>query len=130
MQIRLVSLMVDDQDKALRFYTEILGFEPCADVPMGTYRWLTVTAPDGIEGMELVLEPTSFAPARVYQAALYQAGIPATTFISSRIHLEYARLKSLGVIFRSEPKDLGPVTTVVFEDTCGNLINLAQPAGH
>ncbi len=128
MQIRLISILVDDQDKALRFYTSILGFEPCADVPMGAYRWLTVTSPDGLDGVELVLEPMAFAPAQVYQQALFEAGIPATAFISQDIHKEYARLKSLGVIFRSEPKDLGPVTTVMFEDSCGNLINLAQPA--
>ncbi len=127
MQIKLVSLPVDDQDKALRFYTEILGFEPCADVPMGAYRWLTVTSPDGVDGIELVLEPMAFPPAQVYQAALFNAGIPTTAFISQNIHAEYARLKSLGVTFRGEPKDLGPVTTVIFEDTCGNLISLAQP---
>jgi catechol 2,3-dioxygenase-like lactoylglutathione lyase family enzyme len=129
MQIKLVSILVDDQERALRFYTEILGFEPCADVPMGSFRWLTVTSPDGADGVELVLEPISFGPARLYQAARYHAGIPATTFVSLNIHHEYARLKSLGVAFRTEPQDLGPVTTVVFDDTCGNLINLAQPAG-
>lgn len=128
MQIKLVSVPVDDQEKALRFYTEVLGFEPCADVPMGAFRWLTVSSPDGMDGVELVLEPMSFGPAQVYQAALYDAGIPATAFISTNIHLDYARMKSLGVVFRGEPKNLGPVTTVVFEDTCGNLINLAQPA--
>lgn len=127
MQIKLATVLVDDQDKALRFYTQVLGFEPCADVPMGAYRWLTVTSPDGMDGVELVLEPTAFPPAQVYQAALYDAGIPATSFISHDIHRDYARMKSLGVNFRGEPKDLGPVTTVVFEDTCGNLINLAQP---
>ena len=127
MQIKLISLLVDDQDRALRFYTTILGFEPCADVPMGAYRWVTITSPDGIDGIEMVLEPTAFEPARVYQAALYDAGIPATAFMSANIHREYARLKSLGVVFRGEPKNLGPVTTCLFEDTCGNLINLAQP---
>lgn len=129
MQIKLVSLLVDDQDKAFRFYTSILGFEPCADVPMGAYRWLTVQSPDGIDGVELVLEPMAFPPARVYQAALFNAGIPATAFMSQDIHREYARLRSLGVTFRSEPKNLGPVSTCLFEDTCGNLINLAQPNG-
>ncbi len=128
MQIKLVSIPVDDQDKALRFYTSILGFETCADVPMGPYRWLTVTSPDGMDGVELVLEPMSFEPARVYQVALFNAGIPATAFISKNIHADYTRLRSMGVIFRSEPQDLGPVTTCIFEDTCGNLINLAQPA--
>ena len=126
MQIKLVSVMVDDQDKAFHFYTNILGFEPCADVPMGPYRWLTLSSPDGVFGVELVLEPMSFPPARVFQQALYEAGIPATSFISDDIQRDYARLKSLGVKFRSELKDLGPVTMVTFEDTCGNLINLAQ----
>ncbi len=129
MQIKLVSIMVDDQDKALRFYTSMLGFQPCADIPMGAYRWLTVTSPDGKDGVELVLEPMAFAPAQVYQQALFNAGIPATAFISANINADYARLKSLGVVFRSEPTDLGPVTTCIFEDTCGNLINLAQPTG-
>jgi catechol 2,3-dioxygenase-like lactoylglutathione lyase family enzyme len=129
MQIKLVSIMVDDQDKALRFYTSILGFEACADIPMGHYRWLTVTSPDGMQGVELVLEPMAFPPAQVFQQALFNAGIPATAFISTNINADYARLKSLGVMFRSEPKDLGPVTTCTFEDTCGNLINLAQPVG-
>jgi catechol 2,3-dioxygenase-like lactoylglutathione lyase family enzyme len=128
MQIKLVSVPVDDQDKALRFYTEVLGFEPCADVPMGAFRWLTVTSPDGMDGVELVLEPMRFPPAQVYQAALFNAGIPVTSFISDNIHLDYARMRSLGVVFRSAPKDLGPVTTAIFEDTCGNLITLAQPA--
>jgi catechol 2,3-dioxygenase-like lactoylglutathione lyase family enzyme len=127
MQIKLVSIMVDDQDKAMRFYTQVLGFETCADVPMGEYRWLTVTSPYGIDGVELVLEPISFEPARVYQRARFDAGVPATAFISHDIMRDYTRLRSLGVTFRSEPQNLGPVTTCVFEDTCGNLINLAQP---
>jgi catechol 2,3-dioxygenase-like lactoylglutathione lyase family enzyme len=129
MQIKLVSIPVDDQDKALRFYTSVLGFETCADVPMGSFRWLTVTSPDGMDGVELVLEPMAFPPAVTYQRALFDAGIPATAFISTDINKDYARLKSLGVIFRSEPKNLGPVTTCMFEDSCGNLINLAQPTG-
>jgi catechol 2,3-dioxygenase-like lactoylglutathione lyase family enzyme len=129
MQIKLVSIPVDDQDKALRFYTSVLGFETCADVPMGSFRWLTVTSPDGMDGVELVLEPMAFPPAVTYQRALFDAGIPATAFISTDINKDYARLKSLGVIFRSEPKNLGPVTTCMFEDSCGTLINLAQPTG-
>ena len=127
MQIKLVSVMVDDQDRAFRFYTTILGFEPCADIPMGPYRWLTLSSPDGVFGVELVLEPMSFPPARVYQQALYEAEIPATSFITDDIQKEYARLRSLGVTFMSEPKNLGPVTVATFDDTCGNLISLAQP---
>lgn len=129
MQITLSSLLVDDQDRALRFYTEMLGFEKKHDIPMGTFRWLTVTAPEGMAGVELVLEPMAFAPARVYQKALFEAGIPATAFISRDIHGEFQRLKARGVQFRGEPVSMGPITTVLFEDGCGNLINLVQPAG-
>jgi len=127
MQITLASIFVEDQDRALQFYTEILGFEKKHDIPMGEFRWLTVTSPEGINGVELVLEPMAFPPARVYQKALYDAGIPATAFMSSDIHTEYQRLKKKGVNFRGEPTNLGPVTVVLFEDTCGNLIHLAQP---
>ena len=127
MQITLASIFVEDQDRALQFYTEILRFEKKHDIPMGEFRWLTVTSPEGINGVELVLEPMAFPPARVYQKALYDAGIPATAFMSSDIHTEYQRLKKKGVNFRGEPTSMGSVTVVLFEDTCGNLINLAQP---
>jgi catechol 2,3-dioxygenase-like lactoylglutathione lyase family enzyme len=126
MQITLASIFVEDQDRALQFYTEVLGFEKKHDIPMGEFRWLTVTSPEGVAGVELVLEPMAFPPARVYQKALFDAGIPATAFMSSDIHAEYQRLKAKGVIFRGEPTSMGPVTVVLFEDTCGNLINLAQ----
>lgn len=128
MQITLTSLMVEDQEQALRFYTGTLGFEKKHDIPMGTFRWLTVTAPEGVAGVELVLEPMAFPPARVYQKALFDAGIPATAFISKDIAVEYQRLKARGVTFRGEPTAMGPVTVVLFEDGCGNLINLVQPA--
>ena len=128
MQITLSSLLVTDQDRALRFYTEMLGFEKKHDIPMGTFRWLTVTAPEGMAGVELVLEPLGFEPARVYQQALFAAGIPATAFISKDIEAEFKRLKDKGVKFRGEPVAMGPITTVLFEDGCGNLINLVQPA--
>ncbi|MGH9747976.1 MAG: VOC family protein [Candidatus Acidiferrales bacterium] len=127
MQIRLASVMVQTQDDALRFYTTILGFVKKNDIPMGPFRWLTVTAPEGAEGVELVLEPMGFAPAAAYQKALFDAGIPATAFLTSNIQSEYQRLRSLGVMFRGEPKNMGPITAVLFEDTCGNLINLVQP---
>jgi catechol 2,3-dioxygenase-like lactoylglutathione lyase family enzyme len=127
MQIKIASILVDDQDKALRFYTEILGFTKKVDMTMGAFRWLTVTAPEGAEGVELVLDPMGFPPARTYQKALFDAGIPATAFIAKDMTAEYERLKALGVRFRGEPKNLGPVTTVIFEDGCGNLINLVQP---
>ena len=127
MQIRLASIMVDDQDKALRFYTTILGFMKNKDIPMGPFRWLTVSSPEGAEGVELVLEPMGFEPAQTYQRALFAAGIPATAFLTNDIASEHHRLQKLGVIFRGEPKSMGPITAVLFEDTCGNLINLVQP---
>ena len=127
MQIQFVSVMVEDQQKAIEFYTKVLGFEKMADVPMGEHRWLTVTSPDGIEGVELVLEPLAFPPARVYQKALFDAGIPAVAFTTKDIAAECRRLRGLGVKFRSEPTDMGPVMLATFEDTCGNLIHLAQP---
>ena len=126
MQITLTSIFVEDQDRALQVYTEVLGFEKKHDIPMGEFRWLTVTSPEGVSGMELVLEPMAFPPARVYQKALYDAGIPITAFMSADINAEFQRLKDRGVIFRGEPTEMGPVTIVLFEDTCGNLINLAQ----
>lgn len=127
MQLKLSSLLVDDQAKALDFYTRIVGFVTLHDIPMGEHRWLTVTSPDGIEGMELVLEPMAFAPARVYQKALFDAGIPATAFMTDNIVAETQRLKAAGVVVRGEPVNAGPVLYVLFEDTCGNLINLVQP---
>ena len=127
MKITLASIFVEDQDRALRFYTDILGFEKKHDIPMGQFRWLTVTSPEGVSGVELVLEPMAFPPARVYQKALFDAGIPATAFMSADINAEFQRLKARGVRFRGEPTMAGPVTVVLFEDTCGNLINLVQP---
>jgi catechol 2,3-dioxygenase-like lactoylglutathione lyase family enzyme len=127
MQIKFVSMLVEDQEKALEFYTTKLGFYKMADLPFGDYRWLTVSSPDGVDNVELLLEPISFAPAKVYQKALFDAGIPATAFITGNLHAEMERLKSLGVTFRGEPKNMGPITTVLFEDTCGNLINLVEP---
>lgn len=127
MQIKLTSIMVADQDKALAFYTGILGFVTQVDIPMGPYRWLTVSSPEGVPGVELVLEPLAFPPAQAYQKALFEAGIPATAFMTADIQTEYRRLLALGVQFRGEPTVMGPVTVVAFEDTCGNLINLVQP---
>lgn len=127
MQIKFFNVMVNKQDDALRFYTNVLGFVKMADIPMEQFRWLTVISPDGIKGVELVLEPMNFPPAQVYQKARYDAGIPAIAFITKDIHAEYDRLKKLGVIFHGEPKNMGLITAVLFEDTCGNLINLVQP---
>lgn len=127
MRIHLSSVLVDDQEKALKFYTEVLGFVKKADMQMGEFRWLTVVSPEGPEGVELVLEPMGFPPARTYQQALFEAGIPINAFLTSDIYGEYERLKALGVKFRGEPQKMGPITSVMFEDTCGNLIHLAQP---
>jgi catechol 2,3-dioxygenase-like lactoylglutathione lyase family enzyme len=118
---------VEDQERALAFYTSVLGFEKMADIPMGEYRWLTVTSPDGVPGVELVLEPLGFPPARAYQKALFDAGIPATALITKDIAADVLRLAARGVVFRGEPTAMGPVIAVTFEDTCGNLINLVQP---
>ncbi len=128
MQLKFISIMVEDQERALDFYTNVLGFEKMADLPMGPLRWLTVTSPDGLPGVELVLEPMGFLPARAYQKARFEAGVPATAFITSDIAADVKRLKARGVVFRGEPQTIGPITAVVFEDTCGNLINLVQPA--
>jgi catechol 2,3-dioxygenase-like lactoylglutathione lyase family enzyme len=128
MQIKFVSVMVEDQESALEFYTKILGFNKMADIPMGSFRWLTVTSPDGIEGVELVLEPIHFVPSKNYQKSLFEAGIPALALITKNIEEEYQRLSKQGVTFRGEPKQIGIIKTVLFEDTCGNLINLVEPA--
>ena len=126
MKIILSSVLVDDQEKALNFYTDKLGFQKKEDISMGQYRWLTVTSPEGAAGVELLLEPMGFPPAKVFQKALYDAGVPATAFFSSDIQAEYSRLKDLGVVFRGEPTNMGPVIAVAFEDTCGNLLHLVQ----
>ncbi len=127
MQIKFVSVVVDDQEKALKFYTEKLGFKKMADILIGEYRWLTIVSPDGIDGVELVLEPMVFPPSHKYQKELSDAGIPATAFTTKDIFAEYNRLKNLGVVFKGEPQKMGPIISAVFEDTCGNLINLVQP---
>ncbi len=127
MQISLASIMVNEQENALRFYTSVIGFVKKTDIPMGPYRWLTVSSPEGVEGVELVLEPMGFPPARTYQQALFDAGIPATAFLTKDINAEYRRLKDQAVVFRGEPASMGPITAVLFEDSCGNLINLVQP---
>ena len=126
MKIILSSVLVDDQEKALNFYTDKLGFQKKEDISMGQYRWLTVTSPEGAAGVELLLEPMGFPPAKVFQKALYDAGIPATAFFTGDIQAEYSRLKDLGVVFRGEPTNMGPVMAVAFEDTCGNLLHLVQ----
>ncbi len=126
MKIKLSSIMVDDQGKALRFYTEVLGFDKKEDIPVGEARWLTVVSPQAPNEAELVLEPNSNPAAKTYQRALFEQGIPLTAFAVEDIRSEYERLKESGVVFRSEPTSMGPVTVAVFDDTCGNLIQIYQ----
>ena len=125
MRIALASVFVDDQDRALRFYTEVLGFEKRADVPVGEFKWLTVGSPES-PGVELLLEPNDNPAARTFQAALYEQGIPATSFASDDVVAEYERLAALGVRFRSPPADAGGTTVAVFDDTCGNFIGIHE----
>ena len=125
MRINLTSVLVDDQDKALRFYTEVLGFEKKNEVAMGEHRWLTVVSPEEPDGVKLVPEPDSHPAARPFKEALVADGIPFTSFAVADVHAEFDRLKGLGVTFTQEPLTMGPVTTAVLDDTCGNLIQLA-----
>ena len=126
MRIYITSVLVDDQEKALRFYTDVLGFVKKNDVPLGEARWLTVVAPDAPEGPELLLEPDGHPAAGPFKEALVVDGIPATSFAVDDVHAEYQRLSGLGVRFTQEPLEMGPVTTAVFDDTCGNLIQIAK----
>jgi len=126
MKIVMTSVMVDDQAKALKFYTEVLGFVTKTDIPMGEFRWLTVVSPEGTDDVELLLEPNSHPAAKTFQKAIFADGIPATSFGSADIQGEYERLTKRGVVFRTKPTKAGPVVVAVFEDTCGNLIQLAQ----
>jgi catechol 2,3-dioxygenase-like lactoylglutathione lyase family enzyme len=126
MRITLTSVLVDDQDKAQHFYTDILGFQKKTEIPLGEHRWLTVVSPDDPDGTELVLEPDAHPAARPFKAALVSDGIPFTSFAVDDVQKEFERLRALGVEFTQEPAEMGPVTTAVFDDTCGNLIQIAQ----
>lgn len=127
MRIKITSVMVNDQSKALAFYTDVLGFKKKQDIPVGEEdRWLTVVSPEGPDDIELLLEPTRFPPAQTYKQALFDAGIPATAFAVADVQAEYDRLVSLGVVFKSGPTKTGPTTIAVFDDTCGNLIQIFQ----
>jgi catechol 2,3-dioxygenase-like lactoylglutathione lyase family enzyme len=126
MRIHLSSIPVDDQDKALRFYTDVLGFEKKTEVPLGEHRWLTVVSPEAPEGPELVLEPDSHPAVKPFKEALVTDGIPFTSFAVTDITAEFERLRARGVTFTQEPVAMGPVVTAVFDDTCGNLIQIAQ----
>lgn len=126
MKIKITSVMVDNQAKALAFYTGILGFVKKHDVPLGEHRWLTVVSPELPHEVELLLEPMGIEAARVYQKALFDAGIPLTMFYVDDIEAEYKRLLEAGVKFSIEPTPMGPVKLAVFEDTCGNRIQIVQ----
>lgn len=126
MRINVTSVWVDDQAKALRFYTEKLGFVKKQDVPVGEYSWLTVVSPQALDGVELLLEPDAHPAARPFKNALVEDGIPFTSFAVDDIHAEYERLRGLGVRFTQAPLDHGTVTTAVLDDTCGNLIQIAE----
>ena len=125
MRINLASIHVDDQQKALRFYTDVLGFRKKNDVPMGEHSWLTVVSPEDPDGVELVLEPSDHPAVNPYKEALVADGIPFTSFAVEDVQKEYERLTALGVTFTQPPTVMGPVTTAVFDDTCGNLIMIA-----
>jgi len=126
MRITLTSVLVDDQSKALRFYTDVLGFVKKTEIPMGEHAWLTVVSPDDPDGTELVLEPSDHPAVPPFKAALVHDGIPFTSFAVDDVAGEYERLAGLGVQFTQPPTEMGPVTTAVFDDTCGNLIQIAS----
>jgi len=125
-KIHVTSVPVDNQDKALKFYTEKLGFIKKTEVPLGEYKWLTVVSQSEQNGVELLLEPMGFEPAKTYQKALKDAGIPYTSFMVDDLSKEYARLIGLGVKFSMEPRETGPVKIAILDDTCGNNIQLVQ----
>jgi catechol 2,3-dioxygenase-like lactoylglutathione lyase family enzyme len=126
MRIKLTSIMVDNQDKALKFYTETFGFVKKHEIPVGEFRWLTVVSPDGRDDLELSLEPNANPAGKTFQEALFTQGIPAAAFEVDNIEGEFKRLKGLGVSFTKQPMRTGPITIAVCSDTCGNLIQLYQ----
>ncbi|MFV5998714.1 VOC family protein [Streptomyces sp. NPDC056231] len=126
MKINLANVFVNDQGKALRFYTEVLGFVKKTEVPLGKHRWLTVVSPEEPNGTELVLEPNDHPAVRPYTEALVNDGIPAASFAVDDVHAEFDRLRGLGVRFTQEPLEMGPVITAILDDTCGNLIQIAE----
>jgi len=126
MRINMTSVLVDDQENALRFYTQVLGFVKKTDVPLGEHRWLTVVSSEDPDGTELLLEPDAHPAAGPFKRALVSDGIPFTSFAVDDARQEFERLRNLGVHFTQEPAEMGPVTTAVFDDTCGNLIQIAS----
>jgi glyoxylase I family protein len=130
MRIKLTSIMVDDQDKAVRFYTDVLGFVKKQDFPVvGPYRWITVTSPEGPNDMELALEPNGNPAGKTFQEEMFKQGIPVAAFEVTDLREDFARLSAKGVAFTQSPTPAGPVMYAVFADTCGNLIQLYQPTG-
>ena len=127
MRIKLTSIFVDNQDKALKFYTDVLRFRKSKEIPVGEFKWLTVTAPDGPADVELSLEPNANPAAKQFQEAIFKQGIPITAFEVDNIRSEFERLKAMGVIFTMEPTAAGPVLISIFSDTCGNLTQLYEP---
>ena len=128
MQIKIATVFVDDQAKALAFYTDKLGFRKMADIPMGPYRWLTVVSPEGVHGVELQLESVvGFDAARLFQKTLYESNRPCTAFITEDVEAEAQALRDRGVVVRGQPENMGPIKAVMSEDGCGNLIHLVQP---
>jgi catechol 2,3-dioxygenase-like lactoylglutathione lyase family enzyme len=127
MRIKLTSIMVDDQNKALRFYNDVLGFATKSDIPVGEYRWITVHSPEGPDDLELALEPNANPAGKAFQEAMFAQGIPLAAFEVTDLAAEYTRLTARGVAFTRRPEVAGPVTIAVFADTCGNLIQLYQP---
>lgn len=125
MKINITSVFVDDQDKALKFYTEVLGFMKKSEIPCGEFKWLTVVSPEKPDDIELLLEPNDNPAASTYQRAIFEQGIAATSFAVEDIYAEYDRMKKLDVKFTMEPTIAGPMTIAVFDDTCGNLIQIA-----
>jgi catechol 2,3-dioxygenase-like lactoylglutathione lyase family enzyme len=128
MKIHLTSVLVDDQAKALGFYSDVLGFTKKADIPLGDHRWLTVVSPEDPDGPELLLEPDEHPAAQPFKNALVGDGIPYTSFAVDDVHSEFERLSGQGVRFVQEPTAMGEVTTAVLDDTCGNLIQIASQA--
>lgn len=126
MRIGLASVLVDDQDKALRFYTDVLGFVQKHDVPLGAHRWITVVSPEEPNGVELVLEPDEHPAIKPFKRAIVEDGIPWTSFDVKDVKTEHERLVAAGVHFTQPPVDMGTVISAIFDDTCGNLIQIAQ----
>jgi predicted enzyme related to lactoylglutathione lyase len=128
MRIKLTSIMVDNQAKGLKFYTEVFGFAKKHEIPVGEYKWITVTSPEGPDDLELALEPNANPAGKAFQEAMFTQGIPIAAFEVGDIQQEFRRLKGLGVAFTKEPTPMGPVIVAICADTCGNLIQLYQRA--